>query len=49
MEDDGFFDLSGLNEMIQSMSMAAEKKAQEQTEDQKETKAPTKKKSTSTK
>ena len=49
MEDDGFFDMSGLNEMIQSMSMAAEKKAQEQTEDQKETKAPTKKKSTSTK
>ena len=29
MEDDGFFDLSGLNEMIQQMGIAAEKAAQE--------------------
>lgn len=49
MEEDGFFDLSGLNEMIQSMGMAAEKKAKEQTEDQGEKKPTAKKKSTSTK
>ena len=43
MEDDGFFDLSGLNDMIQKMNSAAEKQAEKVKE-----KAPAKK-STSTK
>lgn len=52
MVDDGFFDLSGLNDMIQKMGDAVEKSTQEQTEDQEESKdakGPNKKKSTSTK
>ena len=44
MEDDGFFDLSGLNEMIQQMGIAAEKAAEEI-----KNQNPDKKKSTSTK
>lgn len=52
MEDDGFFDLSGLNDMIQKMGDAVENATQEQTGDQEENKAakkPSEKKSTSTK
>ena len=44
MEDDGFFDLSGLNEMIQQMGISAEKAAEEI-----KNQNPDKKKSTSTK